>query len=329
MAGHWHFQKLAVTVHVLRAWLEANPQAAAEDRDVALAEFDRLMAALLREAADPPDEPDVAREPPGIRTQLDLVHQLTDHVPELRPFYEQHVERTGCVDPERFLADLAAWVADAFVDAHREEGSDRGWTRVIDRLEQACVEDPSGGLAGFVHDTFVANLPPPGDRGYEVNFMLFGTLARDRERFVARMVSRPDVLVGADQEAFVTRLVDEVPALRGSYQDHLTAYGTLLPDLFLADVVHWLVRDYRRTRRPWSRRHDWVRLLRVIEDEYVEQYDGKVGQLIDVSFLENLPREGEPGHELVHELGPRLRRDLDRNRATMRTRDGPWLDAGR
>lgn len=325
MAGHWHFQKLAVTVHVLRAWLEANPQAAAEDRDVALAEFDRLMAALLREAVEPVNEPEIARAQPGMRTQLDLVHDLTDRIADLRPLYERHVDRHGHVDPEAFLAELAAWVAEAFVDAHREDGTNRGWTTVIDRLERACVEDPSGGLPGLVQQAFVANLPAPGGPGYEVNFMLFGTLAGNRERFVARLVARPGALIGEDQAAFVTRLVDEVPALRPRYQDHVSDYGTLLPDLFLADVVHWLVRDHRRTRRPWSRRRDWARLLRVVENEYVRQYDGKVGQLIEVSFLENLPADGEPGHDLVHELGPQLRRDLDRSRDVMRTRDGPWL----
>lgn len=325
MAAHWHFQKLAVTVHVLRAWLEANPQAAAGDRDVALAEFDRLMAALLRDAAEPRNEPEIAQTPPDKFTLLDLVHDLTGHVPALRPLHERHVQRHGHVDPEAFLAELASWVADAFVDAHREDGADRGWTTVVDRLERACAEDPSGGLAGLVHDTFVANLPPPGGRGYEVHFMLFGTLARDRERFVAQLVARPEALVGQDQREFVARLVDEVPALRSMYRDHISGYGTLLPDLFLADVVHWLVRDYRRTRRPWSRRRQWATLLRIVEEEYVEQYDGKVGQLIDVSFLENLPADGEPGHELVHELGARLRRDLERSREVMRTRDGPWL----
>lgn len=325
MAGHWHFQKIAVTVHVLRAWLEANPQAAAEDRDFALAEFDRLMAALLREAAEPTDEPEIAGRPPEMHTQLDLVRNLTERIPALRPLYERHVEEHGEVHPERFLADLAAWVTEAFVDAHREGGTDRGWVAAIDLLEQACVEDPSGGLCGLVHQGFVANLPEPGQPGYEVNLMLFGSLARDRERFVARMVSRPDALVGEDQEAFVARIVDEVPPLRSMYQAHVAGYGTLLPDLFLADVVHWLVRDYRRKRRPWSRTRDRATLLRIVEEEYVRQYDGKVGQLIDVSFLENLPAEGEPGHELARELGPRLRRDLDRARGAMRTRDGPWL----
>ncbi|HEX6445419.1 MAG TPA: hypothetical protein VF053_10050 [Streptosporangiales bacterium] len=325
MAGHWHFQKLAVTVHVLRAWLEANPQAAAEDRDVALAEFDRLMAALLREAAEPLNEPEIARAPPSLRTQWGLVRGLADRVGELRPLYEKHVAQRGYVAPEEFLAELASWVAEAFVDAHREDGTGHDWITVIDLLEQACVEDPSGGLAELVRQAFVANLPPPGEPGYEVNFMLFGTLARDRERYVARMVARPELLVGEDQAAFVAGLVDQVPALGARYQDHVAAYGMLLPDLFLLDVVHWLVRDHRRARWPWSRRRDWARVLRLVEDAYVREYDGRVGQLIAVSFLENLPADGEPGHGLVDELGPWLRRDLDRARDVLRTRDGPWL----
>lgn len=328
MAGHWHFQKLAVTVHVLRAWLEANPHAAAADRDVALAEFDRLMAALLREAAEPVNEPEIARPSPGLRTRVTLVRDLTDRVPGLRTLYERHVARHGFVEAEEYLAELAVWVAEAFVESHRENGVDRCWTTVIDLLERACVEDPSGGVAGLVHEAFVANLPAPGEPGYEVNFMLFGTLARDRERYVARMVARPELLVGDDQAAFVGSIVDEVPALYARYQDHVSAYGLVLPDLFLADLVHWLVRDYRRTRWPWTRRRDWAKVLDVVEDAYVKEYDGKVGQLIDVSLLENLPGDGEPGHELVHELGPRLRRDLDRKRDVLRTRDGPWLGPG-
>jgi hypothetical protein len=284
-----------------------------------------LMAAMLREAAEPINEPEIARSLPGLRTRVTLVRDLTDRVPGLRPLHARHLARHGYVEAEQFLADLAGWVTDAFVESHREDGTDRCWTTVIDRLERACVEDPTGGVAGLVRDAFVANLPSPGEPGYEVNFMLFGTLARDRERYVAQMVARPELLVGDDQTAFVAGLVDEVPALYARYREHVSAYGMLLPDLFLADVVHWLVRDYRRTRWPWVRRRDWAKVLSLVEVAYVREYDGRVGQLIDVSFLENLPADGEPGHELVHELGPRLRRDLDRNRDVLRTRDGPWL----
>jgi hypothetical protein len=40
--------------------------------------------------------------------------------------------------------------------------------------------------------------------------------------------------------------------------------------------------------------------------------DEEIAELMAVSFLENLPRPGEPDHEVRELLGPRLRSELDR-----------------
>jgi hypothetical protein len=49
--------------------------------------------------------------------------------------------------------------------------------------------------------------------------------------------------------------------------------------------------------------------LEVLEDAYISGGD-EIENLVSVSFLEHLPRPGEPGSEIRERLGPALRRQL-------------------
>jgi hypothetical protein len=111
--------------------------------------------------------------------------------------------------------------------------------------------------------------------------------------------------------AFVSRLVTAVPALEplareNAFGDH----GDVLVHPFLGDVVAREVENLRQGRI------DEVRaVLDVLDAEFAEDAE----EPIAVSFVENLPYPDEPGAEIVHLLGPRLRTELDRQRSPRRT----------
>jgi hypothetical protein len=85
--------------------------------------------------------------------------------------------------------------------------------------------------------------------------------------------------------------------------------GEVLPHLLIADVERWAEHEAIALRSgPGS---DLVAVLAALEREFALEYDSDVGELISVSFLEHLPRPGEPGSELRQLVGPRCVAELD------------------
>lgn len=125
-----------------------------------------------------------------------------------------------------------------------------------------------------------------------------------------------DVEIGFDPQNFdpakdvassavrlVERLVARVPELRPSYDEHVADYDFVLPHVFFGDVTRWTVADYEadETRAEGG----WRDVLAFLEDEYEgSSYDAQA--VIEQSFVENLPYDGEPGYGIEQHLGPKL-----------------------
>lgn len=116
--------------------------------------------------------------------------------------------------------------------------------------------------------------------------------------------------MSASTVAFIGALVHDHPVLRPVLQEHLDDMGgEVLPHLFIADVERWAEGEAIAKRS--GRGSDLAAVLAAIEREFELEHDSDVGELISVSFLEHLPRGGEPGSELRQFVGPRCAAQLD------------------
>ena len=108
--------------------------------------------------------------------------------------------------------------------------------------------------------------------------------------------------------AFVGALVYAFPVLRPVLEEHLgDQEGEVLPHLFMADVERWLEREVMNRRAQSA---EEIATLLAFLEEAVATGDPEVNELIAVSFLEHLPRPGQPGSEIRDMVGPHLRRQL-------------------
>lgn len=104
--------------------------------------------------------------------------------------------------------------------------------------------------------------------------------------------------------ALVGALAWEVPVLRDALHEHLDENdGEVLPHLLMADYERW-AETAVATDDPRL-----ARLLALLEGAYGSG-GAQAQELISVSFLEHLPRPGEPGSELRHMVGPRMAEQL-------------------
>ena len=104
----------------------------------------------------------------------------------------------------------------------------------------------------------------------------------------------------------VTSLVSRFPGLRGLLAKHIEGNsGEILPHVFFGDVTHYVIRC-AGSGEASSELHD---ILGYLEEAFVRG-DRDVIELVSVSFLENLPREGEAGAQVRQWLGPCLAKEL-------------------
>ncbi|GAA2860002.1 hypothetical protein Acy02nite_56130 [Actinoplanes cyaneus] len=108
-------------------------------------------------------------------------------------------------------------------------------------------------------------------------------------------------------EKIARALLSTFPDFDYVYVNNVEAYGEFAPGLFFWEVVQVTVRSYLGDRDE----PDWRSTL-----DFMEAVARSGGQeerkAVAFHFLWNLPNRGEPGHELVGELGPELTRVLDR-----------------
>jgi len=109
--------------------------------------------------------------------------------------------------------------------------------------------------------------------------------------------------MSADSVAFVGALAYNCRQLLPIMADHLADHnGVVLPHLFMADVERWAERRIEGGRG--SKDSDLLEVLAFIEVALAHHVDSEVGEVISVSFLEHLPRPGEPGSVLRSMVGP-------------------------
>ena len=115
--------------------------------------------------------------------------------------------------------------------------------------------------------------------------------------------------MNAAEVAFVGPLSYRFPVLTETFAEHLADQdGEVLPHVFMGDVTRWLL-ERLRVHGP---KDATLREILGFLEEWFTRRNGRVDELLAVSFLENLPRSPEPGSELRSLLGPALREELRR-----------------
>lgn len=116
--------------------------------------------------------------------------------------------------------------------------------------------------------------------------------------------------MNASTVALIGALAYRFLELRPLLQEHLDDNdGEVLPHLFVADVERWA--EGEATAEGNARQAAVQDVLAFLEDAYSTQGE-EIEELISVSFLEHVPRPGEPGSLLRSLLGPRLAEQLRR-----------------
>ncbi|MFH8577715.1 hypothetical protein OHB11_14185 [Streptomyces zaomyceticus] len=98
----------------------------------------------------------------------------------------------------------------------------------------------------------------------------------------------------------VSDLVTRVPAFRGVYENHVFHQGGVQPHVFFWAVVQDTVRSFLGEDPAAA---DWRHTLAFLEEQICRGVLG-IDEVIVTSFLGDLPSPQEPGHAIVHQLGP-------------------------
>ncbi|MEU7117773.1 hypothetical protein [Streptomyces zaomyceticus] len=98
----------------------------------------------------------------------------------------------------------------------------------------------------------------------------------------------------------VSDLVTRIPEFRGVYENHVFHQGGVQPHVFFWDVVQDTVRSFLGEDPAAA---DWRRTLDFLEEQICRGVLG-IDEVIVTSFLGDLPSPQEPGHAIVHQLGP-------------------------
>lgn len=106
------------------------------------------------------------------------------------------------------------------------------------------------------------------------------------------------------QVAVLGALAWHFPGLRPELDEHLADNeGEILPHVLMSAYERWAEQAFQAADPALSP------FLDFLEDAYRNGGDA-VEELISVSFLEHLPRPGEPGSDLRQQVGPALARQL-------------------
>lgn len=109
------------------------------------------------------------------------------------------------------------------------------------------------------------------------------------------------------QEATVRLFLIAVPPAEELLDEHMSAYGELLPTVFFAEVAKWVVRLIAEAGDV----EDAHAAIEVMECLVVAGADD-VKDLVVTGFLEGLPPGSEHDERLVSLFGPTLRAELTR-----------------
>ena len=112
-------------------------------------------------------------------------------------------------------------------------------------------------------------------------------------------------------DRWVRSMVARFPVLSALLGDHLKDYdGELLPHVFFGDVTRYIISlTIEASRGGLSSARQLHDILDFLEEGFSSD-DEQLQELLSVSFLENLPRRGEPGVHIRQMVGPNLSRQL-------------------
>ncbi len=103
-------------------------------------------------------------------------------------------------------------------------------------------------------------------------------------------------------EAMVAQFPDLAPVLAEHRED---MGGETLPHLFMGDVVRWYMKRYLTGDRQRAKElADWLDAVYPTADPHIQN-------VVDVSFLEDLPWPPDPDSVATELLGPNLSRTLE------------------
>jgi hypothetical protein len=111
----------------------------------------------------------------------------------------------------------------------------------------------------------------------------------------------PGVPVTDSTHEFISRLVDSHPWLRPALDQHLEVYGELVPHVLTGDLARIAVALHLMARERKDAREELRKLLMSFSWAFIHD-DWAVGNMIGVSFLENLPLPNEKGADIIDVL---------------------------
>jgi hypothetical protein len=225
-----------------------------------------------------------------------LLARLAEAVPRFPDMLAEHREQYGQQAPQAFLRTLAFVSAAGYQSGAPEAAGE--FQNVLDILEAEVGKDDE--VDELIAGAFLANAPLDGDPRGSLQPLLGPQL-----RGLLDKVPAHDSTHG-----FVHRLVAGEPALVEDLNEHLDTYEELLPHLFMGELIDRLV-DWLRS----SQDADLARvrtILRVLDDEYGKDFE--IDELIAASFVEDLPDADDPGSGILELLGPKLKKELNRQR---------------
>lgn len=103
---------------------------------------------------------------------------------------------------------------------------------------------------------------------------------------------------------FVEQLLTAAPEFRDIHRQHVKDNDEVLPHVLLGEVTRFVIEAHRRANIGLR-----TRILDFLESAISSQ-DGKLQELIAVSFLENLHQAGDDYEEMKELLGPNLRKNV-------------------
>jgi hypothetical protein len=91
-----------------------------------------------------------------------------------------------------------------------------------------------------------------------------------------------------------------IPAVNDLHRSHVAYYGTLLPHLLMGEITEWLLGQWLSNNRE-------VVFDAIADAERIyPSLSADERNVVDVSFVENLPVPGRPGSDIAEALGPTL-----------------------
>jgi hypothetical protein len=237
-----------------------------------------------------------------------FMRQLLDAFPEFRAdlndelrVYEER-KADAFFDPptaDSFLMSLTQAAVNRYLAGGQAEK--RQLRALFGYLESRFGSDPE--IDELLESRFVQILPAPDGPRAQVLDLLGPKLHAARLRMDRDVrAAIPDSL-----PRFLDRLAAAVPPVRDKLDEHVRENRGVLPHTFLEDVVAEVNRLYLA-----GRTEEIMPFLHFLETEF--GLDAEVDNLIAVSFVDELPRPGEPGADIERLLGPKLRGELERQR---------------